>query len=197
MSEALYKRPYLIQRMQARSKNNQVRLGERYSNEYMGASEFERGTMAQTLKSMHGFVDHGQFQVGELTIYAAWDHRNYNSAGVQLVLDGLWNGQFRTKEWLNFSLKKYVEQQRAVKEMRLSPMARSADYTDAWFDIDHGLFWTWQKINLKDIVLNIAKSHAWMSLSEGERRAAQFETHGRATLQGALGPIADQLRNRG
>lgn len=177
-------RPYLIQRLSSRSKNNQVKFSDRYYFDYMGATEFERGTLPKTIRVMHGQHEYGEFEVDGIRLYAAWNPENYNAAGVRLVLDGLLREQIRTKEYTGFTARKYQEQ-KALDKNRIQ--LRQQYPINAWFEIEGGLFWTWEKINLKDLALNFAKSVEWMDQLHATRREKLLvEPKGRATLQSKL-----------
>lgn len=193
MPSARYQRPYLIQRMSARSKNNQVKLSERYWMDCMGATEFESGFMGRAIRAMNGNCDIGQFEIDGIKIYACWNKDNYDTAGVEMALSQLYFGQIRTQEFVGFEAKKYHEQKQLEKQRTL---LRREYPINAWFEITHGLFWTWEKINIKDILLNLAKSVAWMNMTPEQQREAA-NPHGiNPTLGGKFGNLRDQLKSR-
>ncbi len=189
-----YAHPRLIQRLSARSKNNQVRLTERYSTDYMGASEFEGSAFAQTLREMQGKIDTAVIEIDGRPIYAAWNRNHYDLAGVTLVLNNLYYGKFRTPEPTYFDWdrwQKYMAMSKQQTKLRAEYM------TDAWFDIQNGLFWTWQKINLKDIALNIDKSVEWMNMSREQQRAKTITRPDKVVFDQVFGDLRSQLIKTG
>lgn len=194
MNDGYRRFPRLVQRMSSKSRNNQVRLGERYDNDYMGATEFEAGLMGQAVRAMHGQTDIGEFMIDGRRIYAAWNSSNFNAAGVEFVLTELYMDRIRTHEPTYFNGQRFVKQ---LTDSKLPKKNRVGSYFDAWFDIENGLFWTWEKINIKDIPLNIAKSVAYMDQSHEERRERNIVAPlGRATLQTKLVGVKEQLSSQ-
>ena len=172
-----------------------VRLGVRYYFDYMGSSEFEQGMLGETIRRMVDHLETGEFVIDGIRIYAVWDTDNYDAAGVELVLNQLYQGQRRTKEWTNFEGRKYQEQKALEKQRR---ELRGLYPTNAWFVIDHGLFWTWEKINIKDIPLNLAKTVQWNDLTPEEQRAASVPAvQQKPTLEAKFGPLREQLIKSG
>lgn len=190
MSQPRYGYPRLIQQMTSRSKNNQVRLSERYHFEYMGASEFEGTVLSQTVRSMNGNCELGTFNIDGIQIYACWDNRVYDAVGVELVLQQIYFQQIRLVEPVKFNARTY-QQYKALEKQRQK--LRAEYIPNAWIDIQNGLFWTWEKINIKDIPLNIAKSVAWMDLTPEQRRAAQQSAHVKPTLGAQMGDLRERL----
>jgi len=176
--------------MSSRSKNNQVRIGERYYMDYMGSTEFESGLMGATIRSMAGNCDIGTFNIDGITIYACWNKDNYDAVGVGYVLNQLYLEQIRLQEPSGFTARKYQEYKALEKQRQ---RLRAEYLCNAWFDVQHGLFWTWEKINIKDIPLNLTKSVAWMDMTPEQRRAAQQSAHVKPTLGAQMGNLREQL----
>lgn len=194
----IYKQPHWIQRLSSRSRDNQIRFTERYHADGMGNSYFEQGYMADALRQMDGIVQTAVFQVEGNDIYAAWNPNHYDAEGAEYVISKLWNERFLSGWWVEectYFRQERLSEQRAFEKQRLKQKKLYA--INAWFDIEHGLFWTWEKINLKDIALNIAKQAAWSALSVEERRAEIFALRGNSTLGAKLGPLKDQLIKAG
>jgi hypothetical protein len=178
--------------MSSRSKNNQVKLSERYYVDYMGASQFETGSMGRSIRAMNGNAEIGEFVIDGIKVYACWNKDHYNAAGVQEVLTGLYNGLFWVQERIDFTARHY-QQQKALEKNRTA--LRKEYPTNAWFDIEGGLFWTWEKINIKDIPLNIVKSVAWMDMTPEQQREAANPGRIHPTLGGKFGALRDQLKS--
>ena len=189
----IYKQPHWIQRLSSRSRDNQIRFTERYHADGMGNSHFEQGYMVNALKQMDGNIQTTVFQVEGNDIYAAWNPDHYDAEGTEYVINKLWNervGGWWVEECTYFR-QQCLSEQRALEKQRLKQKKLYA--INAWFDIEHGLFWTWEKINLKDIALNIAKQAAWSALSAEERRAHSLGTRAKPTMGALLGSLKDQL----
>ena len=151
-SKGKYKTPRLIQRLIARTKDCTVRFGERYQMDYMGSTEFELGLIAARLRELATRSMMGEVMVNGRFILVLFNPVHYDLQGVECVLNKLYHNEFQLKEPSLFN----DDYRKRYKE--ISPNTR----IDAWFDIQHGLFWTWQRINIKDVQRNIRISVEYM-----------------------------------
>jgi hypothetical protein len=143
---------------------------------------------------MNAGYDSSTLILDGITIYAAWLPHFYSAADVQNMLDRLYHDQgrwVRVPTFCTYHYRKFCELDKQRRE------ARSQYLVNAWFDVESGVFWTWEKINLKDLATNFAKSVAWMDLTPEERRAENLRHRGRPTLEAQLGPLREQLLARG
>lgn len=161
----------LIQRLQMVSKDNQVRFGERFLGDYMGGSEFERGYMAARLRELHEDIRLAVVKVADRTVYVAYHPKHFaNDEEVRLYIEDLYYQRISVKEHTDFKAE-YVDETLALqREYKKSEnkLKRKPARTNAWFDIERGVFWTLEKINLKDIPLNIRKSVEYMDAIKRE-----------------------------
>ena len=158
-----FQKPRLVQRLRMLSNDNQVKFGDRFAFDYMGASEFEQGLLGQCIRRMNSSCQVGQIMISGRDGLAAWDPDYYNLEGAEFVINRIWDDSLRLKERAEFNQLSYDRWKREVKEMRENPLARNLSFmTDSWFEIEYGLFWTWKKCNINDIRLNFRKSVAYM-----------------------------------
>lgn len=169
-------KPCFVQRMTMTSKNSEVRFSERFEMDYMGNSYFERGDMWRSIRAMNGKCGVGVVMVDGVDVFVAFNTNNYNLAGIQLLLTQMYYGQHRMEESTYFNREYRLETARIRKTMKnILPILDMPEYTqrtDSWFDIEHGLFWTMEKINIKDIVRNIRFSVAYMDAETAKRQGA-------------------------
>ena len=190
----LFQKPTKIQRLCSRSRDSQARFIERYM---IDGFECAPGYLSRTLEAMHNNLETAEIDLHGIPIYVAWNPDKYDRDGAALVIDQLWNGgllESRQESPTYFTFGRYQEQRGMEKQRRV---ARRQYFVNAWIDVEHGLFWTWEKINLKDLASNIAKTVEWLHKTPEERRAENFAGRRKPTLEAQLGPLKDQLIQAG
>jgi hypothetical protein len=191
----LFKKPRLIQRLSSRSRNAQVKFSERYHFDVLEGDHGRR--VIDALGKMHKNLETTEISLHGIPIYLAWNVDNYDREGAALVLDQLWNRgllEERLEQPTYFCYSRYQEQQGLEKQRR---QLKQQYAINAWLDVEHGLFWTWEKIRIEDIAINIAKSMIWLEKTPEERRAENFAGREKPTLAAQLGPLKDQLIQTG
>lgn len=95
--------PYLIQRV--RHKSNNGTLDDRFRWEYMGAAEFEFGTLPRSIWSMRYFdetedLEFCELAIGESVLFYVGPSVRKQEA-IQLVEEEVTHASVRRKEWTN------------------------------------------------------------------------------------------------
>lgn len=173
VTKGFFMKPRLIQRMSMESKNADIKFGDRFNNDYMGANEFERGMMRERLVELSKYNAIGQVLVHGIPTFVLFHPDRYDLAGVEYMLNRLYEGAYALdlREPIYFS----AEHRKQWKDMKVS----GATYTNAWFDIEHGLFWTMETINIADVRKNIRQSADYI-------REKAVEKAGQASLKKPL-----------
>lgn len=181
--------------LSSRNRNPQVRFSERY-HLGLGAdvTESDYWQLGNAIRAMNGGYDSCKFDLDGTDISAAWLPQFHNETDIQYRLYRLYNLISHSVGVPTFRPHHYRKQRDLEKQRR---EARSQYLVNAWFDVEYGVFWTWENINLKDLATNFAKSVAWMDLTPEERRAENLRHRGRPTLEAQLGPLREQLLARG
>lgn len=190
----LTKSPTHIWRMSTRSKNEQVKITERFLFEFMEGPLFTGDHRDKVLATMHTTLETGVVTVDGRPIYVAYNRLQYDLAGVEDMLNRLYLNQFGTSaftrfDWANWSQWLTLEKQNTKR--------RQAYMTDAWLDLDYGLFWTWEKINVKDIIKNIQKSIEFAEMPDHERRKHLTREPGRVNMEHLLGDLKSRMEHKG
>ena len=166
-----YHRPMVV-RMHMANKDNQVRFSQRFHSEYMGRSEFEGVDFSKRLREMHQEMRVGCVSVDGCDTYIAYSPKYFaNHEEVEAYLSDIYHERLRAFEFTRFN-REYrretieLKKEYGKKENKLKTMPTR---TNAWFDIEVGLFWTMEKININDLRLNIRKSVEYMD----QQKAAQ------------------------
>lgn len=166
-----YTKPYLIQRMTMVSRDCNIRFGKRFLNHYMGAVEFEHSEQAQRIRELHARNSVGCIMIDGCDIFVMYSPDRMTLEQVKKELSDLYWGKTRTKETTNFN------REFRLRRKRSGLPASPHEDTNAWFDIENGVFWTWEKININEVRKNIAASVRYMDdvrkRAEEEARAVE------------------------
>lgn len=152
-----------VQNLRSRNSNEEVRFSERYEIEYMGSTEFECGYLSQRLRDLAEFGRVAQIMVDGVLMLTLYDKRHFNMEGAEYAVARVYDGTCRTQDFTGFD-------QRSRREADLKRRQRDGFSRlkgkelerDAWMDIDHGIFWTWRRINIRGVLRNIRKSVEYM-----------------------------------
>lgn len=182
-------RPPHIQRLKSKSRNNQIPFTERFEYDFMGNSYFEQGECAARIKEMADLCEFGKVRIGNHVVLFAFNPNNYNELGaaetIKAIFDRKQNWWIEEDPYFDAVTLGHVAQ--ALKDRKkwtqsfiTTTLARSFLLTgprppcfhsvDAWFDIRYGLFWTIDKVNIRDVQLNFIKSKQFW---EHRRKTAQ------------------------
>lgn len=143
------KDPSLVQRLTARNKNPFVPLGERYFWDYMGNSYFEHGDAARAIEAMNSHCELGETTIDGIKVYFAFNTEHYTLDGVIDILNRLYQDKIWMEEWSGFNRRHWDRYYPVRNEKRTGN-----NVYDAWLEIERGLFWTWQKINVTDLKIS-------------------------------------------
>ena len=152
-------RPGLIQRLKSTTRNNKVLFAERYRFDYMGNSNFEAGQCMARIREMADVVGIGRTIIGGFKVVFLYNPRNYNEQGAIETLKQIYDR--RQPWWIEedpyFNSENCSFVVKALRDRKA--WNRAGDialfrHVDAWFDIEHGLFWTVDNINPTDVRLN-------------------------------------------
>lgn len=143
--------PNYTQRLSSATRRPFVPLSVRYHFDYMGNSYFEGGETARTIRNMHD--NHGMFEFDlhcwrVIVIFNA-DH--YTMEGAEKIIRDMYVGQIWQEERTNFNAEYLVAN--LGRDGRIPPNA-DRDTTNAWLEIERGLFWTVEKCNPADLLQN-------------------------------------------
>lgn len=155
-----YCRP-LIQTLRMQNKDNQIKFSDRFQFDCMGAHEFERGLARERIIEMNESSVLGAVTVDGCEVLICYSPKHFAShREVELYLNDIYHGAIRTHEPSYFNQEYRRETARLRKEHKAdnNPLKQRPDRVDCWFDIERGLFWTFEKINIKDLRLNLRKS---------------------------------------
>lgn len=168
METARTQRPPHIQRLKSRSRDNQVRFSERYEFDYMGNSYFETGECAKRIREMtaEGAFATGETAIAGFKVLFAYNPNNYDEAVAIETLRTIYD---RGQDWwieedpyFDYQtvscVTKALKDRAQWKAMGIDSPVPAYHAVDAWFDITYGLFWTIDKINIRDILLNFRHS---------------------------------------
>lgn len=165
------KNPWAIQRMDMVSKDCNVKFSDRFKNDLMGATEYERGYQAACIRIFaEGDCEVGIIKVGGLDMVAAWrpsvSTREQIQDWVQRIYFEQW-GHYSPHDYTAFTSSKRDLYLADVKQWERDPFREGRrtfhQFTNAWFDIENCVFWTWEKINPKDLLKNFRKSLEYMN----------------------------------
>ncbi len=184
--QARYANVYYVHRMVMRNKNTDIRFGQRFQNDCMGATEFEIGWMGEQLRAMHQKCRPFQVPVDGRLVTGLYRPEKFNIDGLEVVLNELYDRKRRTKEYTEFTR----DSQKEIRDEAKRGDRYVRQHADAWFDIENGLFWTFHNIDLDGVRKNIAKSVEWMDASSEER--AILESKEKAT-EGEIDPIRARM----
>lgn len=136
------KKPRWVQRMTQNHKNSRMPFNDRFALDYMGNSYFEQGKLVETIRTLAAQPELGllEFKIDKVRIYVAFNPSNYTAEAAETIIRAIWNREHWMEEHTGFDEKHY--------NMRKSDRWQEAD---AWIDIESGLFWTWERINLQDM----------------------------------------------
>lgn len=147
------------------SRDNQVRFGDRFSCQYMGSTEFEVGAMGQRLRELDKASEIHEFKLDKLTVRVLFNPVYFDKLGVERVITKVYRDEYRLQERSEFTPRDFERRAQHRKDW--------GDYTQAWFEIDYGIFWTCEKMGMRDVQLNIRRSVAFMDLAREEREAIE------------------------
>lgn len=171
--------PGYIQRLKSRSRNPHVEFSERY--------EFDRSTipaemeneLTYRIQEFDEVAGLGQTQVDGFTVHFVFNPVLYNEAGAIKTIQGLYGV---TKTWKmaddpyfnreTCQHAKRVLRDRAVWNAQFIT-AVPHNHIDAWFEIEHGLFWTIDNVNVWDFRENFERTVRAMELRRRKREAAR------------------------
>lgn len=143
--------PYLIQRMSFKKNPSGDSIDGIFELDYMGSAEFEFGALPKSLKKMTKTCD-------DLTFEFIKSIKNYKNQGFCLIglpgdiedykgfIDKLVNDDLRTKEMVK--LKEAID----GKDSLGRPIEESFNKTEAWWDIDNQVMFTFGKDNARKII---------------------------------------------
>ena len=160
---AVFKLLRNVQNLRSRSSNEEVRFSERYEIEYMGSTEFECGYLSQRLRDLAEFGTPGEIMVDGVFMLVLFDSRHFNKQGAEYAIGRVYDGTCRTQDFTGFDQRNRREASSKRKQRDGFARLKGKDLErNAWIDIDHGLFWTWQRINIRGVLRNIRKSVEYM-----------------------------------
>lgn len=134
-----------IHRLHMKNNDNQISFEDRFEFDYMGAREFERDWVSQRISELNTFCDVGEVMVDGVFMLTAYHRHRTSLLEVERTLNRLYHGELQTKERTNFNR----QYRRLERERR---------WTNSWFEIETGVFWTWERCNISDIRKNFARS---------------------------------------
>lgn len=140
--------PYLIQRLiraQVDDSLKSHRFGEVWRLDYMGSAEFEFGAFAEFIRHM----DSSDLQAFTATI------------GGKKVFGVCIAGIFKSDDELHQYLNSIAKGTVRLKESAQFPPSKEWHAATAWADIENGVFWSFENMNLS-IVNMFANSVAYM-----------------------------------
>ncbi len=143
-----YAIPYLVQTMTMTSRDPKVLWSERFYSHCMGSSHFEAGEFGQRLRELNSSANLGTVMVDDKIVRVVYNPDFFDLAGVDRVLNELYRGEHPTEEPARFNAASY----------ELLRTERCTEPVNAWFDIEHGLFWTFEPIVIHEVLLNIRAS---------------------------------------
>lgn len=172
-----FRLPWAIQLMDMVSKDCNVKLSDRFKNDYMAATEYERGYQAQTIRAFDaGDCEVGIVRVADLDIVVAFRPSILTKEKLQEVLLKHWTGQWRTHDHVGFNAEGREAYLKFIRDTKTKPIHweeyRKREFftlTNAWFDIENGYMWTWEKCNPNDLLKNFKHSVKYM---DAKRQAA-------------------------
>lgn len=132
----------------------------------MGSSNFEAGEQAARLRELNENAQVGEVMVWGRMVKVLYNPDFFNLEGVERVLNELFRGEHMTEEPIQFDQDSYKK----GLAIRRGELPAVADPVNAWFDVEHGLFWTYASINIADVRKNIRKSVEHMSQVRQNRR---------------------------
>ena len=180
--------------MSARNKNNQVKITERYLFEDLPQIEGGRNpVLIKVFRAMEENLETGEITIDGRPVYVAYNANCFDLPGAGQAIYNVYTGAQRTQvptrfDWSHWS--KYLTMAKQLTKLKSEYM------TDAWLEHEYGVFWTWQKINIKDIALNIRKYLEFVDLPEDQRRSQLTRVPGRVTLDMALGGLKSHLERQ-
>lgn len=187
-----FSRPFHVLPLSSRNRKTNVRFTDRYFFDGPASNtEQEHSRLGNAIRSLAEGHQTGIVVVDGIEIYSAWRPDKFDEAGVRYVLDRALNDRWTLSlpdigfRPAKFRYQTSLEKQRTEQHRQY--------LTNAWLETEHGLFWTWEKINLNDLQGLFVKSIEWMNKSIEERREMSLGHLGRPTLASQFGDIRDQL----
>ena len=141
--KALFQLPGDVLPLIAQSRLESIPFEERYrfANDYQeGYRRLQLHTQMRSLVEDSGCCE---VMVDGVFMLAIYNPKNYNVSGVQYVLNRLYRGEVQATHHTYFN----------------DPCRRNkASEANAWFDLSHGLFWTWQRLQINRVRNNFRRS---------------------------------------
>ena len=172
-------RPAYIQRLKSRSRNPHIEFKDRYEFDLMGCAQFEQGEWAKRAREFDEVAGLGRTQVGEFTVHFVYNPVNYNEQGaietIQQIYDRKQPWWIEEDPYFNYETCRHatrVLQDRAVWNAQFIT-ALPHNHIDAWFDIQFGLFWTIDNVNVYDFRENFERTVRGIEVRRRKRDAAK------------------------
>lgn len=134
-----------VQRLRMRNKDNQVPFEERFEFDFMASPEFHGEWINQRLRELEVFGEVGEVMVDGVFVLVLYHSNRMTLKDVEVTLNAVYHGDHLTRERTNFNR----DYRRLRKEFR---------WCNAWLEIENGLFWTWERVNIRDVLKNITRS---------------------------------------
>lgn len=183
-----------IWRASARTRDNQCPLTYRYLFEHMGQPQFEGAAFENVMRYMDGNVSTGTVDIDGRPVYVVYRSDLGELSVVQNELDRLYRKQTPTSADIRFDWERW---RHYLTFDNQNVKLRKAFLTDAWLDIDYGVFWTWQRVHVQDIVTNIRKTVEFMDTPDYERRKHLTRTPGRVNMEYMVGELKSRMEQKG
>ena len=139
-SEPRFATPRLVQRLVTQERRNNVTFARRFRPQPMQSPEFYQGQLQHWLRRLQTQHAYGEVMIDGVFMSVFYHPEFFNRDGVITALTQLYFGNTRTQEPTYFD--------QSFRRWRVTD-------ADAWFDIEHGLFWSWRTMHPGSVLSNI------------------------------------------